>query len=162
MIFESRPHIWAHCTHDLTDCHQNTVMRLYSNIWFGHGREEWLTALGGNMEIITGLEQGAGLRETLRTNYWKRCRKCAHGICLPWDWITVLGFKLYLVCLPFYTVCTWSEKKASWELEIIWINISSFWENFSISWTSTVAQRMLKLEACAQEVLIISLTIFYC
>ncbi len=110
-FFESRPHIWAHCTHDLTDCHQNTVMRLYSNIWFGHGREEWLTALGGNMEIITGLEQGAGLRETLRTNYWKRCRKCAHGICLPWDWITVLGFKLYLACLPFYTVCTWSEKK---------------------------------------------------
>ncbi len=111
MIFESRLHIWSHGTHDLTDCHQNTVMRLYSNIWFGHGREEWLTALSGNLEIITGLEQGVGLRETLRTNYRKRCRKCAHGICLQWDWITGLRFKPYLVCLPFYTVCTWSEKK---------------------------------------------------
>lgn len=78
ILFESRPHIWSHGTHDLTDCHQNTVMRLFSNIWFGHSHEEWLTALGWNMEIITGLEQGAGLQETLRTKYWKRCRKCSH------------------------------------------------------------------------------------
>lgn len=154
MIFESRLHIWSHGTHDLTDCHQNTVMRLYSNIWFGHGREEWLTALGGNMEIITGLEQGAGQREMLRTNYWKRCRKCAHGICLPWDWITEPGFKPYQALL--YSLHL--KQKACWEFGIIWIKISSFKGRtfpFHVSCTADAKIGSMRTGG-------ISLTFFYC